>query len=43
MQSKRGIRGALEYTGWEIRWSASTEDNPEAIVGGYGPYRLVVR
>jgi hypothetical protein len=43
VQSKRGIRRALEYAGWEVRWSASTEDDPEAIVGGYGPYRLVVR
>ena len=43
MQSKRGIRRALEYAGWEVRWSAPTEDDPEAIVGGYGPYRLVVR
>ncbi len=43
MQSKRAIRRALEYAGWEVRWSASTGDDPEAIVGGYGPYRLVVR
>ena len=43
MQSKRGIRRALEYAGWEVRWSASTEDDYEAVVGGYGPYRLVVR
>jgi hypothetical protein len=43
VQSKRGIRRALEYAGWEVRWSARTEDDPEAIVGGYGPYRLVVR
>ena len=43
MQSKRGIRRALEYAGWEVRWSASTEDDHEAVVGGYGPYRLVVR
>ena len=43
MQSKRGIRRALEYAGWEARWSAPTEDDPEAIVGGYGPYRLAVR
>ena len=43
MQSKREIRRALEYAGWEVRWSASTGDDPEAIVGGYGPYRLVVR
>lgn len=43
MESKRGIRRALEYAGWEIRWSASTGDDPEAIVGAYGPYRLVVR
>jgi hypothetical protein len=43
VQSRRGIRRALEYAGWEVRWSAPTEDDPEAIVGGYGPYRLVVR
>ena len=43
MQSKRGIRRALEYAGWEVRWPSPTEDDPEAIVGGYGPYRLVVR
>ena len=43
MQSKRGIRRALEYAGWEVRWSPSTGDDPESIVGGYGPYRLVVR
>ena len=43
MQSKRGIRRALEYAGWEVRWSTSSEDDPETIVGGYGPYRLVVR
>ena len=43
MQSKRGIRRALEYAGWEVRWPAPTEDDPETIVGGYGPYRLVVR
>jgi hypothetical protein len=43
VQSKRGIRRALEYAGWEVRWSASTEDDYEAVVGGYGPYRLVVR
>ncbi len=43
MPSKREIRRALEYAGWEVRWSASTGDDPEAIVGGYGPYRLVVR
>jgi len=41
--SRREIRRALEYAGWEVRWSASTADDPEAIVGGYGPYRLVVR
>ena len=43
MQSKRGIRRALEYAGWEVRWPSPTGDDPEAIVGGYGPYRLVVR
>lgn len=43
MQSKRGIRRALEYAGWEVRWSAPTGDDGETIVGGYGPYRLVVR
>lgn len=43
MQSKRGIRRALEYAGWEVRWSTSTEDDHEAVVGAYGPYRLVVR
>ena len=43
MQSKRGIRRALEYAGWEVRWPSPTEDDPEAIVGGYGPYRQVVR
>jgi hypothetical protein len=43
VQSKRGIRRALEYAGWEVRWSASAEDDYEAVVGGYGPYRLVVR
>ncbi len=42
MQSKRGIRRALEYAGWEVRWPSPTEDDPEAIVGGYGPYRLAV-
>ncbi len=41
MRSKRGIRRALEYAGWEVRWSAPTEDDLEAIAGGYGPYRLV--
>jgi hypothetical protein len=43
VQSKRGIRRALEYAGWEVRWPSPTGDDPEAIVGGYGPYRLVVR
>jgi hypothetical protein len=43
VQSKRGIRRALEYAGWEVRWSAPNEDDPEVIVGGYGSYRLVVR
>ncbi len=43
MGSKRKIRRALEYAGWEVRWTAATGDDPEEIVGGYGPYRLVVR
>ncbi|HEV8044683.1 MAG TPA: hypothetical protein VGP38_05840 [Rubrobacter sp.] len=43
MESKREIRRALEYAGWEVRWSALTGDDSEAVVGGYGPYRLVVR
>ena len=29
--------------GGEVRWPASTGSDPEAIVGGYSPYRLVVR
>ena len=33
----------LEYAGWEVRWSEAVAEDPEAIVGGYGPYRLVVR
>lgn len=43
MESKREIRRALEYAGWEVRWSASTDEDPETVVAGYGPYRLVVR
>ena len=43
MASKREIRRALEYAGWEVRWSNVDAEDPEAIVGGYGPYRLVVR
>jgi hypothetical protein len=27
----------------EVRWSSSAENDPEAIVGGYGSYRQVVR
>lgn len=44
MASEREIRRALEYLGWEVRWEVSAEaDAPASIVGGYGPYRLVVR
>ena len=43
MASKREIRRALEYAGWEVRRSNVDAEDPEAIVGGYGPYRLVVR
>ncbi len=43
MESKREIRRALEYAGWEVRWAASTGEDLETVVGGYGPYRLVVR
>lgn len=44
MASKRGIRRALEYLGWEVRWgNPSGSGNLEAVVGGYGPYRLAVR
>ncbi len=43
MQSEREIRPALDYVGWEVRWPASIGSDPEAIVGGYSPYRLVVR
>ena len=43
MQSKREIRPALDYVNWEVRWPASIGDDPEAIIGGCRPYRLVVR
>ncbi len=44
MASEREIRRALEYLGWEVRWEAHAEANaPASVVGGYGPYRLVVR
>ena len=43
VQSEREIRPALDYVGWEVRWPASIGSDPEAIVGGYSSYRLVVR
>jgi hypothetical protein len=43
VQSEREIRSALQYVGWEVRWPASIGSDPEAIVGGYNPYRSVVR
>jgi hypothetical protein len=43
VQSKREIRPALDYVNWEVRWPASIGDDPEAIIGGCRPYRLVVR
>ena len=44
MAGEREIRRALEYLGWEVRWEAPAEAyTPASVVGGYGPYRLVVR
>ena len=32
----------LERLGWEVRWGASDGAGDDAVVGGYGPYRLSV-
>ena len=42
MASRRRIRRELERLGWEVRWGASAGAG-DAIVGGYGPYRLSVQ
>ena len=43
MASRRRIRRELERLGWEVRWGASAATDSNAIVGGYGPYRLSVQ
>lgn len=43
MASRRRIRRELERLGWEVRWEAFATADSDAIVGGYGPYRLSVQ
>ena len=42
MVSRRRIRRELERLGWEVRWGAPAGAGGDAVVGGYGPYRLSV-
>jgi hypothetical protein len=41
--SRRRIRRELGRLGWEVKWGASTGAGDDAVVGGYGPYRLSVQ
>ncbi len=43
MTSRRWIRRELGRLGWEVRWGSSTGAGDDAVVGGYGPYRLSVQ
>ncbi len=43
MVSRRRIRRELERLGWEVRGEASAGAGDDAVVGGYGPYRLSVQ
>lgn len=43
MSSRRRIKRELERLGWEVRWEAFAAAYGDAIVGGYGPYRLSVQ